>query len=815
MANHKINLTHEENLENLINKIFSRNAILFLGSGFSASAAGLNSEEMPTAKILAKQIGDIGEPPFDAEEDLRYAASRYLEENKDPKILIKLLRENFTVREIHNHHKFIAKTPWRRVYTTNYDSCYERAAEQVGKIIHTVDLSAHPSDYQADNNICLHINGSLKNLSEKTLETSFKLSNSSYLTSDSFIDSSWFYTFKRDLDFSSAIVFVGYSMYDIELQKILHSSPEYSKKTYFITQPIKSAKTRFILEQFGKIFPIGCENFGTAIEKARAEFEDPQIEFEPIDLWEYKIDDAPPEIRDSNVDAFLMHGDLSDSLIDAALTDTKGAPLLVPREELLQAAAMIEAGSRLVITSEFGNGKTTFLRMLRTILTLQGMRVFTADQKNDYQHEDLDLLAKRNIRACLMVDSYEQNIELIKHFAELNPPNLQLIISARSSIHNRHKNDLINNGLVLSEISVDELSPSEVDRFIEIIDNAGYWGQRAALKHDEKYEIISNDNQKQISSSLLSLLSSPQMVERVRNIISPLTQDQRKKDTIFALSLLSALDMPMNFSLISDIALNDEIYKVELRSHDGFRQIFGTKGARIWPKSSIFAVTLISHQFPSAYVVDQLLKIVAAIENENSGAIEKREIRKNLLRFSVVERLLPSKQRIQNLVRYYENLKREVQWLKSDPHFWLQYGMAQLTYKEVDKAQTYFDQAYAFAAKKENYHTHPIDTQQARLFLHKSTQAFDPALSFKLFLEAHQLLSRVPEDIHKYRQVELYKDVYDKYFSLFSKQNKNSFRRACASTLKKLSLTISRDESLANNKRIRRIKSELEKMSLE
>lgn len=801
---------NSETLNNLINKIANRNTILFLGSGFSASAHGLDNEDMPIAEVLAQRIGELGDNKFDAEKDLRYASSRFLSENNDPNELIKFLRETFTVRSVEEHHKSIALAPWRRVYTTNYDLCFERAAEQNGNLVDCIDLSASPSEYSARNNVCIHLNGSLKSLNIESLESSFKLTNSSYLSTDSFLNSKWFYSFQRDLEFSSAIVFVGYSMYDIEVQKILHSSEDYASKTYFIVRSIKEGKAKFTLEQFGTILPIGAEAFGSAIKDKQEHFQQEPEEVILASLWEYTIDDNSMEIRDSDVDTFLMHGEITDSLIDAAITGAKGAPILIPREELAQARELLKAGSNIAVTADFGNGKSIFLRMLRTYLSLEGTRVFTADQADLHQHEDLEKIIKSGIKACLFVDSYEQNFSLIKHYGELNPPNLRIVIAARTNVHNRYRSNLIAAGISLNEIAIDDLSSPEANEFVNIIDNVGYWGVNAALQPNQKRDIIIRDNQGQLSINLLSLLSAPQIVSRVRNLVSQLISVGSRRDTVFAVALLSVLDKPLNFSLISEVAFNDDIYKLDFRNDEGFKQLFGSKGTRGWTKSSIFALTLISNQFPSTYIVDQLLKIVASIENDRSEMEEKRIIRKDLLRFSVIERLLPNKQRIQNLVRYYESLKREVNWLKFDPHFWLQYGMAQLTYKNYEKAQSYFDQAYALAAKKENYHTHPIDSQQARLYLFQSAVVVEPASSFKFFIDAHQLISRLPDDWHKYRQVEQYKDVFDRKFSSFSKSNKASFKRSCISILKNLRNAMHQDEVFGNTRKVIRLENDLQ-----
>ncbi|KAF0814505.1 hypothetical protein IGB42_01406 [Andreprevotia sp. IGB-42] len=768
-------MTSEEAiLADALHHIASRNAILFLGSGFSVSARGINNEEMPTAHDLAQKIATL--QGFDAENDLRYASSRYLDEGGDKNSLIKLLRETFSVKGVESHHITIASMPWRRVYTTNYDTCFERAAEQTGKIYDSVDLASNPSEFSARNNICVHLNGSLKNLNIDTLNNEFKLTNSSYLSPDSFLTSRWRYPFQRDIDFCSAIIFVGYSMYDIEVQKILHSDPTYREKTFFITRSLKKGRDQFTISQFGSILPIGAEAFANAISQEASSFSDEPEELILASLWEYQLSEDDVEIRDADVDAFLMRGEISDKIIDAAVSGAKGAPILISRDDITYANQLLNANANLIVTAEFGNGKSTFIRALKSRLALTGIRVFTADQADAHQHDDLDKLVKEGTKGCLFIDSYEQNIDLLLHYAELQPTNLKLVIGARTSIHERSRSRLAEAGLQLSEIALDELSSEEADQFIGIIDNVGYWGEKAALPPHSKQSIVNHDHHRQISLNLLSLLSSPQMIGRVREILNGILLNPQYRDTIFSIALLAANDKPLTSSLISEIALNNEIYSSELRNNESFRQIFRIEGTKVVSKSSTFAISLISQQFSATYIVDQLLKIVAAIDK---GVDDLREIQKSLLRFSVVERLLPEKQRMQNLVRYYEHLKREISWLKNDPHFWLQYGMAQLTYKQYEKAQGYFHQAYALAAQKYNYHTDHLDTQQARLFFLRAISAEDRSRSFQLFLDGKKLIQVLPDDVHKYRQVELYGEVFDKKFPLFSKAQKADFEQAC------------------------------------
>ena len=184
---------------------------------------------------------------------------------------------------------------------------------------------------------------------------------------------------------------------------------------------------------------------------------------------------------------------------------------------------------------------------------------------------------------------------------------------------------------------------------------------------------------------MLKFLSSPQIIDRIDEILKEFLVKTDFKDTIFSIALLSSDDMPLDSSLISTIAFNDAIYSSDLRNNHNFKNLFSFQGNTVVTKSSLFAITLIANHFSSGYIVDQLLKVVSSLDN---SLPELKRFQRNLMRFSVVERLLPEKQRKQSLIRYYENLKRELTWLQNDPHFWLQYGMAQLTHIEYTVAQT-------------------------------------------------------------------------------------------------------------------------------
>ena len=85
---------------------------------------------------------------------------------------------------------------------------------------------------------------------------------------------------------------------------------------------------------------------------------------------------------------------------------------------------------------------------------------------------------------------------------------------------------------------------------------------------------------------------------------------------------------------------------------------------------------------------------------------------------------------------------------------------------------------------------------------------------FQLFKKAHQLINKLENDIHKYRQVENYKDIYEKKYVNFSKGNKVYFIQSCKNLLRDLEVTYSKGEKTLNNRRFQtqRIINMLEKI---
>lgn len=760
----------------LVDKISTGQAILFTGAGFSGLTKNIDGEEPSAAKELAHEICNLGEFPVD--EDLRFATDYYME-HKPLAPLIELLKKKYTITQTHSFHDEICSARWRRFYTTNYDKSIEIASAKSGKLVECIDVSFPTNTYYKRDGLCIHLNGSIDSLNESNIETTFKLSTSSYISPESFTKTDWHYYFKKDLERCSAIVFVGYSMYDIEIQKILFENSDLKEKTYFITRKDPNPKTKFTLSKFGKVVPIGVEGFAKLINENTDSISSYDSEYHLQSLSKYDLSRDKIDVRDADVETMIMFGHINSASIDEAVLGEQIIPTLVIRDNLEQIKEFVANDKNVVVYGDMGNGKSILASELHSYLTANSYECYYVnDVEGDYI-SDIDHLAQSGKKVIVTLDGYERYLELLKHFSYSLPANINVVATSRTAEHERLRPELKEIKFEYNEICLDELSDDEISALIDIIDNLGMWGDKAGFSNQQKSGFIKSKNKSQLSLTLLALFNSPQFLDRIANELKPLLSDSEIKDTIFSIAFAEVLDIPVRKSIISDISGNDRIYSSDLKNNKNFKNLFHINGDGIKTKSSLFCLSLIRYHFSPTYVTQSLQKIAKRFNEYESKDYEQRTIFLATLRFSFVERLLSDTNKKASLKRYYENLKVSVGWLKNDPHFWLQYGMAQITFKEYSKAQQFLDSSYALAIKKDRYHTSNIDTQQARLFLLTAMQESEGHKIFELFSKAHSLLDKLGNDVYKYRQVDAYGDFYSSCYEKLSKGNQVAFHRAC------------------------------------
>ncbi|GAA7738134.1 hypothetical protein HpCOL152_05060 [Helicobacter pylori] len=259
----------DQDYEKWAREIASGGAVVFFGAGFSAGATGFDGE-LPLGNQLRDKLGEFCgfERKYYETKDLKDVAEHCLLEKSRQEIVEKL-KDIFAVKQPKDEQKVVVGWPWKSIYTTNYDDLIYCAGKQVGKNIDILTLeSMLPSESR---NFCLHINGCVDRLEPKHLDNSFKLSHSSYVNGDVFANSSeWENKFRKDLQYSALVVFMGYSLADMPIERILFMEMGNMRgEVIFVVADSKKYNEDPIgdkkFERYGKLLRIGVESFANKI----------------------------------------------------------------------------------------------------------------------------------------------------------------------------------------------------------------------------------------------------------------------------------------------------------------------------------------------------------------------------------------------------------------------------------------------------------------------------------------------------------------------------------------------------------------------
>jgi len=772
-------------LELLKSRLKVGNAMLFTGAGFSLGTKNTFEKEPPLASGLSKQISVLA--GIDEDDELRFTSNYYLRNNEDKLPLLKLLKDNFVLSEVSDYHNSICSINWRRFYTTNYDNSIELSCLNNNIQIEAIGVDKLPKNYINNRNLCIHLNGHIKNSEVSDLDSKIKLSDASYLSSDSFNNSPWRSVFKQDLEGCSAIIFVGYSLYDFDIQKLLFDLPHLLEKTYFIIREEATFKENFQLSPFGKVMPIGIENFAKIIEEVKSQPEIIEENFEPEAFVNRPYKPAI-QISDSDTDNLLLFGRYDIHQIDKAISQNYEIPFLIKRTAIDKVYSLLMSGEHVLIHSDLGNGKSLFLDCIGSYLNSNGITTYFLENSEGDYLKDIELLSKRSDRVILVVDNYYRYNDILENISIYRPANISLLLAERNNFSMSIISKVSKLDIEVNTISLDSLDVDEVSDVTELLSNHAYWKGFSDLSVAKKTRKINHQYNNQISNILLGLLKSPNIADKIEKLISEIFTSENQKRTLFSIALCDVLGIAKRPNIISDIAGDDTIFKSSYRTNPAFSSLytFSLNSSEIVTKSSLLSLFIINEFFSETYVKNECIRIVTTFNTADYQEREKLSIAKSLLRFHTIEKLMPQKQAAIN--NYYMELKRECTWLINQDHYWVQYAMCKITFDDYPNAQRFLDTAYALASRKDkNYHTENIDTQQARLFLLQCIQESDISKAFEYFENAHKLLCALTNDGFKFRQIMPYRDVYEKIFIRLNKRQKVNFEQSCKFIVEQIS----------------------------
>lgn len=776
--------------EKIVEGLIGGRAILFTGAGFSVGAKNLEGRSPAMARDLSAKIAELISVVED-KDDLGYVSDKLISHHKDKiPTLIELLKKEYTIQESSNEQNLFASIDWRRVYTTNYDQVFEMALKSNGKSYTSIDMDMKTANYNQQKNTCIHINGFIENLKESDLDGKFKLSNSSYVSPDGFLASDWYSLFKRDLENSSIVLFVGYSLYDLDIEKILFSNNEtFKNKTYFIIGENCNDRQIYKLSKYGKVIQKKFDFISKIIENNKQTISRSMEHIlSSFDLYNFS-DYEDKYFSDDDIKDFLVYGKINKLAIKNSVLDANFHKYAIYREDIDDVINALSNDDYDVVigTSDFCNGKSVFCEQLSVIATSQNYHVYIANEYSDCFYEDLSFINKEPGKVLVIIDDYIRYKSEIKDFIKIKSKNIKLFLTARTSENFKSFNDI--NIDKYYNLDLDYLKNGEVKQLVDIFNGLGAWGTNANLSELRKIQKIESNYESQISLALSDILNSEVVKNETRRILSKVF-DVFSRNTIFHICFFKVVGVNLDKSLLDEIVQNKEIYDSSKISNKYFLSLFSNEKNVISGKSSIFCAWIIKNFFHSKEIMNEMHTLAKYFDTRRKdfyNSYQRDKIFKSVLRFSFIERILPENDKRKNLKYYYDQLKNDIDWLKNDPHFWLQYAMAFMTFPDkYDDAQNYLNQAYSLAEKKIGYSIESIHNQQARLFIKQARKNSDGKICFDFFKKAHNLLRQTPNDVYKYRQMKEYYEFYKDRFHILSKDHKQEFLSLIEQSIKSL-----------------------------
>ena len=636
--------------------------------------------------------------------------------------LIDILRKKFIVSSegITEAQKIIANLPWSGIYTTNYDNVIEEATgNQISPVVLSDKISSEAQK-------CVHLNGYIKNIDSRTIRNEVKLTSSSYDLS--IIGSPWVERLRLEIQAASVIIFVGYSMADIDISRLLVASESIRKKCLFVDIPNLDPVSENELRRFGSICKVGVDKFADMITARRREYVPPQnasIALHAFKEYIHKI--STENVTDDNFMDLIFKG-----VYDNTLAESQ--PYLLEREEMTSIIRILREGNLPIVHSDIANGKTLLVKSVCNALATECKIYFLKADADSLFNEFRYIIEQKNY--VIIVENYNAHFDELKKLSTFFPKDIHLILTARSSAHDYFYEKLrsIIPDRLFVDCNCDKLDDNSIDWLSSSLDHYGLWGEYAANTSEWKKDFLSGAHggkcNKQFHSILLYLLRSPEIRSRFAVIFDRISKNADNRRILNALAILELI---FGGATIDDIEtiFHPAILNADItRGDDPLKNFINLQTSTISLKSSALALFFLEQEDP-AIILETLIKIHNAFSD--SYRFGNKAIQ--LVRFANVNMVFTGIRNDDFINSYYASIKTH-KCRREDPLFWLQYATACTEQGNYSAAEMYFATSRSWARKRFNFNTYQIDNREAIFLLKRAVDEHDFCTAVPMFLRA-------------------------------------------------------------------------------
>jgi hypothetical protein len=717
----------DELRDRIVGAVSSGAAVCLTGAGFSRLATDCNGDQVPSTDELTAEIkAALG---IDADESANLAEiADFAEESTERlNILRQLLIRRLTVTRPQEHQTQLARLPWRALFTTNFDDVLEQSRENGSfiAVTPTTDTKTIPSEKTP----IYYMHGRARDLLETDVNPSLVLSERNYLQLDK-RNRDLYARFYNEVFAARLVIIIGYSIRDLEIaQGLLSRSEALREKTFIVCSPSDGPFARQRLEKFGKVLPIGVDGLSELlVDVKHTGHEAKNFQF----LEELTIDDESSEITNEDFVRLILRGDLELSKLRRQFFGNERNPFCVDRGDGAKVILDESGVRRFIVSSDFGNGKTVFLRQLAVKALERGYRVLIIKTQLDEAFLEVDASIASGDRFMFIVDDVVRYREIATYLGARLTNNLTLVCTTRGEQDERAYETLAKDlGGAVRNIDLNELRDQEIAQWDEILERWGYWEQRIQNAPDDRKRFLHDHCGAENRSIVLALFKTSRLAERIDRIVEFFLRSTRNHIRAFAALLMASLaQRHVSWeSVVAWLEIDEDGLRRDLAASE-ISDLF--RGGRSWNAftSSQLAEFILRTRFlpnDRDVLVDVYSTVVlrtADSANDARSGIDARENLKELMKFRFLTRLFGDEQDAQGLIATVYKRLSNASRIRNNPQFWLQYAMSRMEVDDLDSAETYLNTGLGLASERgKEYSPFQILDQRARLFLKKNTRA--------------------------------------------------------------------------------------------
>lgn len=749
-------------------------AILFTGAGFSVGFTDSNGKELLPGKALANEISlTAGALKTD---DLRVAGKKLLA-HLGAEGYADYIRDRFSVAEPTPDAIGIASENWARVYTTNFDDGFEVAAVRAQRRVRSATMADTVAEFQSNTRSCVHIHGYVAKINAATVDKDIILTLPAYGSSP-FPNSPWKTLFKHDLLAAEAVFFVGYSLGDLDISRILDEcDPSIKGKLFFIVRESGDDDVKSLLEDYGTICEIGREGF--YVQLSNTDTRPSELDETYPGFEELRIPSAPKAVVDADIYRLYMSGMVVDDLVLGETTATdKERKYTVERTYAwgqIQKCLRADEPNFFALTSEVSNGKSIALLQALRNLRLANFRVFRlVDTTANWVLGLRRIFQLQGVTVAVGIDKCTLHEDIAAEAIRFARKGDVVLIADRTELIEYPLNRLADGREErFLEIDLDQLGQLEREQFVEALSRHGMWGDLANASNEWKDRAIQREVDNQIRGILLGILESPKALELLNETVRDINfQDPFYDGLVLALIISVTEAVECRLDVIDDLSASAPLRRV-LAASSGARALVRVRSPnQVQTVSALIASVVLRKVIPVDVVVRCITN--AIVESQSFLRTDTHSyFPRRMMQFRLIQQVLPEKQShgLKAVQEIYQSIKGLPQFAR-EPQFWLQYAICSLFLGEYGRAELYFKQAYGLCPP--GYDKRKIDNHYARYLIESSiegpTAPMEPAQAWSILTQAKALLqSQFSEEGAHYpfrvaSNIERYSNTYSMYF---------------------------------------------------